>query len=66
METEVDPLLGVVLDGRYELTEFIAAGGMGRVYKGVQLTLNREVAVKLLKDFSDGVDEFQRRFFLDA
>jgi diguanylate cyclase (GGDEF)-like protein len=66
METEVDPLLGVVLDGRYELTEFIAAGGMGRVYKGVQLTLNREVAVKLLKDFSDGVDEFQRRFFLEA
>jgi len=66
METEVDPLLGVVLDGRYELTEFIAAGGMGRVYKGVQLTLNREVAVKLLKDFSDGVEEFQRRFFLEA
>jgi len=66
MENEVDPLLGVVLDRRYELTEFIAAGGMGRVYKGVQLTLNRVVAIKLLKDFSDGVDEFQKRFFLEA
>ena len=59
-------MLGIVLDGRFELTEFIAAGGMGRVYKAIQRPLERTVAVKLLADISDGMEEFQKRFFLEA
>jgi hypothetical protein len=43
-----DPLL----DSRNEPTEFIAEGGMGTVYKAVQRTLDRTVAVKLTKDFT--------------
>ena len=66
MSESADPLLETVLDGRYCLTEFIAEGGMGRVYKAVQNTLDRIVAVKLLKDSSGGSKEFQRRFFLEA
>ena len=61
-----DPLIGLVLDGRYRLTSFIAEGGMGRVYKAEQRTLDRTVAVKLLKEVSDGGEEFQKRFFLEA
>jgi len=66
MSELADPLLGTVLDGRYRLTRFIAEGGMGRVYQAVQETLDRVVAVKLLKDQSGGSGEFQRRFFLEA
>jgi len=43
-----DPLVGVVLDNRYELKEILGAGGMGFVYLAKQRGLSREVAVKML------------------
>jgi serine/threonine protein kinase len=42
------PLLGQVLDGKYALTSVVGAGGFGAVYGGLQLPLNRPVAVKVL------------------
>jgi serine/threonine protein kinase len=45
---EHDPLVGVVLDNRYELKEILGAGGMGFVYLAKQRGLSREVAVKML------------------
>lgn len=39
---------GVVLSGRYRLDERIATGGMGDVWRGVDLVLDRPVAVKVL------------------
>lgn len=65
-DNDRDPLLGQVLDRRFEITEYIARGGMGRVYKAVQRPLDRVVAIKLLGDVSQGIEEFQRRFFLEA
>ena len=59
-------LLGQVLDDRYEILEFIAQGGMGRVFKGRQLTLDRFVAVKLLLDVAQADESFRKRFFLEA
>jgi hypothetical protein len=58
MSETPDPLLGTVLDGRYETTEFIAEGGMGKVYRAVQRTLSRTAAVQWLKGFTDGASEF--------
>mgnify|MGYP001233161292 CR=1 FL=1 len=66
MPENADSLIGTVLDGRYQLTAFIAEGGMGRVYRAEQRVLNRTVAVKLLKEMPDGGEEFQKRFFLEA
>jgi hypothetical protein len=43
-----DPFLGRKLGGRVELRARVGAGGMGAVYKGWHLTLNQQVAVKLL------------------
>ena len=37
------------LDGRYKLTRQIGRGGMGEVFEGVQLALDRRVAIKILR-----------------
>jgi eukaryotic-like serine/threonine-protein kinase len=42
------PLLGTVLGEAYRLTREIGRGGMGAVYEGVHLRLNRRVAIKLM------------------
>lgn len=41
---------GLVLAGRYELTERIAVGGMGEVWRAHDRTLDRTVAVKVLRE----------------
>jgi hypothetical protein len=43
-----DPLVGVVLDGRYTLRTLLGAGGMGFVYVAEQVGLGRRVAIKML------------------
>ena len=45
----MDNLIGLKLDGRYEITEKIGEGGMSNVYKGRDIMENRTVAVKVLK-----------------
>ncbi len=49
-----DPLVGLVLDGRYRLARRIARGGTGTVYEGLDVRLDREVAVKVLHAWADG------------
>ena len=51
---------------RYELHEQIGKGGMGIVYRATDRALNRDVAVKLLRDRSLGNDALRRRFLEEA
>ena len=47
--TETAPPLPRVLRDRYRLDTAIGEGGMGVVYRGVDLALERDVAVKLTR-----------------
>ncbi len=46
-------LIGRVLGGRYRVTSIVGRGGMGVVARAVDELLNREVAVKVLRAFTD-------------
>ena len=48
-----DPRIGTMLEGRYRVTERLAAGGMGVVYKGELTAIGKPVAVKFLHDALD-------------
>ena len=62
-----DPLIGRVIDGRFELVKLISRGAAGRVYRAIQQTTNRVVAVKLLDfDESPEHDILRQHFFLQA
>lgn len=60
------PRPGSRLGGRYRLTERLAFGGMGEVWKGVDEVLGRDVAIKILRPDLAGDNAFQRRFREEA
>jgi len=52
---------------QYEITGFIARGGMGAVYQGVQRALHRSVAIKILPpDIADDELDYAIRFQREA
>ena len=57
---------GLVLEGRYELISLIATGGMGQVWKGRDQELDREVAIKVLREEYAGDEGFLKRFRAEA
>ncbi len=60
-----DPLLGQVVDGRYEVVSVIGEGGMGTVYEVRHTTLGRRFALKVLRrDIADA--EHTARFIQEA
>lgn len=61
-----DPLEGAVLDGRYRVGARIATGGMSTVYRGVDLRLDRPVALKVMDARYAGDAQFLTRFQLEA
>jgi eukaryotic-like serine/threonine-protein kinase len=57
---------GIALSGRYVLNERIATGGMGDVWRGTDVVLKREVAVKVLLPSLISDLEFITRFRAEA
>lgn len=58
----MDQNIGKKLDGRYELLELIGVGGMADIYKAKDLSEEKIVAVKILKNEFLGSEDFLRRF----
>lgn len=61
----IDDLTGKQL-GRYELKQLIGMGGMGSVYRAYQMSLNRQVAVKVLPKALATKPDFVKRFEREA
>jgi serine/threonine protein kinase, bacterial len=61
-----DPLVGVVLDGRYRVDTLIATGGMSAVYRGLDRRLDRPVALKIMDSRYAGDSQFLTRFQREA
>ncbi|HLR99233.1 serine/threonine protein kinase [Mycolicibacillus parakoreensis] len=56
----------MVLDGRYRVDATIAAGGTSTVYRGLDLRLDRPVAVKVMDARYAGDRQFLTRFQMEA
>ena len=52
--------------GKYELVELLGGGGMSHVYRAIDTTLDRTVAIKLLTAEGKRDEEMKLRFFLEA
>ena len=55
-----------MLDGRYLVQSKIASGGTSTVYRGLDVRLDRPVAVKVMDSRYAGDDQFLTRFQLEA
>lgn len=65
-EHRTDPLIGSVLDGRYDVRARLARGGMSTVYRAVDQRLDREVALKVLYPHLAEDPELVARFEQEA
>lgn len=61
-----DPLIGRTLEGRFEIRERLGEGGMGTVYRAYQSSIDREVAIKVVRS-EDSVNPIAvKRFMREA
>jgi len=63
---QVDPLVGRVFEQRYEVRARLGEGGMGAVYRGWQVSVDREVAIKVIDPKLSGNRGVVKRFLREA
>ncbi len=61
-----DPMIGRKIDGRFTITGRLGVGGMGKVYRALQHSIDRDVALKLLRPEFLTDEDAVRRFFREA
>jgi serine/threonine-protein kinase len=65
-EAQHDPLIGRVLDDRYEVRAALGSGGMGTVYRAWQRSVDREVAVKVVHPKLSSDRQVAKRFLREV
>ena len=65
-EAERDPYIGQKAADKYVVIARISEGGMGTVYRALQLPVEREVAFKVLRAELEDNDEVRNRFIREA
>ena len=59
-------MTGKIIDGKYKIIKLVGSGGMAKVYKALDIRLDRYVAVKVLKeDYADN-EQFVKKFMREA
>jgi serine/threonine-protein kinase len=58
--------IGRTLDGKYRIDGFLKRGGMGSVYRGTHVLLNKPVAIKLIRPELVTSQDIVERFFREA
>ncbi len=66
LERAEDPLLGQTLADKYRIEELIAEGGMGAVYRGTHVLMDKTVAIKVLHPALAADDKIVARFSREA
>nr|WP_130505843.1 Stk1 family PASTA domain-containing Ser/Thr kinase [Microterricola gilva] len=64
--TPNDPMIGRLIDGRYQVRSRIARGGMATVYLATDLRLERRVAIKIMHGHLADDNTFKSRFVQEA
>ncbi len=66
LEKTDDSLLGQTLAGKYRIDERLSEGGMGTVYKGTHVLMDKTVAVKVLRPSLAADEKIVARFSREA
>ena len=66
LEKEGDSLLGTTLAGKYRIEERLNAGGMGTVYRGTHVLMEKTVAIKVLRPSLAADEKIVARFSREA
>src|SRR5687768_8768738 len=63
---QVDTLIGQVIAGKFEVGDPLGEGAMGRVYRAKQLSLDKQVAIKVLHKHLAMDPKVSKRFHREA
>ena len=66
LDVGADPLLGAVVDNRYQVIRVLGEGGMGTVYEVEHVTLQKRFALKALRRDLSRFDDLSARFIQEA
>jgi serine/threonine-protein kinase len=66
LETTGDSLIGQILAGKYRIEEALKDGGMGKVYRGTHILMDKTVAIKVLRASLAADEKIVARFSREA